>query len=175
MTDSPPGAGDPAPRSSPPTLTAGDDPRIAGWLRDLKAQLTRLEPYLAAGRIVTFAAVAEEEKRFFEWIVTGIDIPERVCAVFIPPSVVQQAMWPGRQGPSTGDVPSVYGVAPDAGAVVALRCGDLETIVNALFSFPPLAPGVDVYEHGRILAGYTFADHHECLENLSSILANHLV
>ena len=63
-------------RQSP---THSVDSQPAGWQRDLQAQLTRLEPYLAAGRIVTFAAVAEEEQRFFEWLVTGVNVPSIFC------------------------------------------------------------------------------------------------
>ena len=62
----------------------------------------------------------------------------------------------------------------DAGALVAVRCGSQQPIVNTLFSFPPLAPGIDVYQDGRILAGYTFADHEECRRNLSEILSTYL-
>jgi len=38
-----------------------------------------------------------------------------------------------------------------------------------------LTPGIDVYENGRLLAGYTFNDHQECAEGLSEILKTYFV
>lgn len=111
-----------------------------------------------------------EEKSFFEWLVNSVRVPEPVCGVFIPPSVVQQAMWSESRRNATDDTSGLYGISPDAGAVVAIRCGELSTIVNALFAFPPLSPGIDVYQGGRILAGYTYNDHAECANGLSEAM-----
>ena len=146
------------------------DTLAANWQRDLQQQLIRLQPYLMANRIVTFAHITVEEKSFFEWLVNSVRVPEPVCGVFIPPSVVQQAMWPDSRRSATDDESGIYGVSPDAGAVVAIRCGELSTIVNALFAFPPLSPGIDVYQGGRILAGYTYSDHAECANGLSEAM-----
>jgi len=151
-----------------------EETRVADWYRDLKQQLTSLEPYLKAGRIVTFQNIAPEEKAFFEEMVGIIRVPEAVCAVFIPPSIVQQAMWPGAGERQSDETTGLYSISPDAGAVAAQRCGSSSTIVNALFAFPPLTPGVDVYEEGRLLAGYTFKDHRECANGLSDILNTYL-
>ena len=125
--------------------------------------------------MVTFQNITNEEKDFFEEVVTAVAVPESVCAVFIPPSIVQQAMWPGNDNREDSESPGLYGISPDAGAVAAQRCGSSSTIVNALFAFPPLTPGIDVYENGRLLAGYTFNDHQECAEGLSEILKTYLV
>ena len=150
------------------------DARVADWYRDLKQQLTSLEPYLKAGHIVTFQNIAPEEKAFFEEMVNTVRVPEAVCAVFIPPSIVQQAMWPGSGERQSAETTGLYSISPDAGAIAAQRCGSSSTIVNALFAFPPLTPGVDVYEDGRLLAGYTFKDHRECADGLSEILNTYL-
>ena len=153
---------------------ASEDTRVAGWYRDLKSQLTSLEPYLVAGHIVTFQNITPEERTFFEEIVRTVHVPETVCAVFIPPSIVQQAMWPGSGEQQPTDTPGLYSISPDAGAIAAQRCGSSSIIVNALFAFPPLVPGIDVYEEGRLLAGYTFNDHPECADGLSEIINTYL-
>lgn len=149
--------------------------RVARWQRDLKGLLVRLEPYLAAGRMVTFETLTAEEKTFFAGLAETVPIPETVCAVFIPPSVIQQAMWPGSRSPAADEESQLYGIAPDAGAVVAVRCGSLNTIVNALFALPPLAPGIDVYEDDRLLAGYTYHSLRECTDGLIEALKTYLV
>ena len=86
--------GEPSQANQESTRAESADNRVAGWYRDLKQQLTSLEPYLKAGRMVTFQNITNEEKAFFEEVVTAVAVPESVCAVFIPPSIVQQAMWP---------------------------------------------------------------------------------
>lgn len=154
-------------------LQAGADPRVANWQCDLEQQLIRLEPYLVAGRIVTFARIAPEETEFFEELAATVRVPERVCAVFVPPSVVQRAMGSGSSASFEGEH-GLYSIAPDAGALVAARCGRLSPIVNALFAFPPLTPGIDVYEDGRLLAGYTFDTPQACMDGLSDTLFTHL-
>ena len=155
------------------TVSGGEtleDTRVANWYRDLRQQLVSLEPFLVAGRIVTFQNITPEEKAFFEELIQSVQPPEGVCAVFIPPSIVQQAMWPDHDGRQSSDAPGIYKLSPDAGAVAAQRCGALSIIVNALFAFPPMTPGIDVYEDGRLLAGYTYRSHQECAAGLSEAL-----
>ena len=113
------------------------DSRVANWYRDLRQQLISLKPYLVAGRIVTFQNITPEEKAFFEELIQRVDIPVDVCAVFIPPSIVQEAMWPGHGKRQSTDAPGIYKISPDAGAVAAQRCGVSNIIVNALFCIPP--------------------------------------
>jgi hypothetical protein len=152
----------------------GSGELVSGWYRALKRQLGRLEPYLVPGRLVTFQQVNPEEKDFFEWLNQAVRVPETVCAVFIPPSVVQQAIWPLVAGSAADQDTGLYSIAPDAGAVAAQRCGASKTIVNALFAFPPLAPGIDVYEDGRLLAGYTQKNQTACAQELTDVLATYL-
>ena len=146
------------------------DPRISAWYRNLKGQLHKLQPFLVPGRLVTFQQITPEESDFFQMLAGTVRVPESVCAVFIPPSVVQAAMWSDSIDYTATGKAGLYGIAPDAGAVVAQRCGSLQTIVNALFAFPPLQPGIDVYEDGRLLAGYTYQDQQACTDELSEIL-----
>jgi hypothetical protein len=148
--------------------------RVRGWYRELTGQLSRLAEYLVPGRIVTFQQVSSEEEAFFQELTNVVRVPESACAIFIPPSVVQKAMWPVFSAPQGDGSSSLYGVAPDAGAVVAQRCGSSTVVVNALFAFPPMSPGVDVYEDGRLLAGYAYSDPTECAHGLSGILDTYL-
>ena len=162
------------PQEASPRSNEGPDSRVACWHRDLQRQLGLLAPYLEAGRLVTFQQITSEEKAFFEELVETVRIPEGGCAVFIPPSIVQTAMWPDSGGPSSEGATGLYSIAPDAGAVAAQRCGSPDTIVNALFAFPPLSPGIDVYQEGNLLAGYTYQDHAQCAQALSDILQTYL-
>jgi hypothetical protein len=168
------GRDDPGLPDGPQRTTGGTDPRVSGWHRDLQRQLSLLGPYLAAGRMVTFQQITDEEKAFFEELVQTVRVPDAACAVFIPPSVVQQAMWPTGAGAPHEGATGLYSIAPDAGAVAAQRCGSADTIVNALFAFPPLSPGIDVYQNGNLLAGYTYQDHRQCVEALTDILETYL-
>jgi hypothetical protein len=158
------------------SLMAGEgiNDQVVQWERDIRVLLERLEPYLRAGSIVTFSRITAEEKGFYEWLLKTATVPEGVCAVFVPPSVVQQAMWPGGRGHGSEASIGLYSIAPDAGAVVAVRCGSLAPIVNALFALPPMTPGIDVYERGRLLAGYAFEDHPSCVKGLSEAMRTHL-
>jgi len=150
------------------------DPQIGAWYRNLKAQLHKLQPFLVPGRLVTFQQITPEESDFYQMLIGSIRIPESVCAVFIPPSVVQAAMWSDSSDSIATGKAGLYGISPDAGAVVAQRCGSLQTIVNALFAFPPLHPGIDVYDDGKLLAGYTYQDQQACADELTDILSIYL-
>jgi hypothetical protein len=160
-------------RGRPSVADQNGDP-ITMWEQDLKRQLTLLKPYLVAGHAVTFQAITAEERAFFTWITETVSVPGVVCAVFIPPSVVQRAMWPGIRRAPSDKSSELYSLAPDAGAVVAVRRGSLETIVNALFALPPFSPGIDVYQNGRLIAGYSYRDHRECADGLSEALKTYL-
>lgn len=151
-----------------------EDERVAGWYRDLKQQLKQFAPYLVAGRLVTFQTIAPEEQSFYERLLESLTVPETVCALFIPPSVVQQAMWPLARGRGVPPSTETYAVSPDAGAILAQACGDTTTIVNALFAFPPYAPGIDIYQEGCLLAGYISQDIESCMSELSGHLAAYL-
>lgn len=168
--DAPPGKTEPK-----TTDSLQKEDRVALWQRDLRRQIERLEPYLVTGRLVTFTGITEDERGFFEWLTAEVAVPPTARAVFIPPSVVQKAMWPGSgsqasEAPRSGN----YGISPDAGAVVAVPSDSTATIVNALFAFPPLSPGIDVYEEDRLVGGYSYPDPAACAKGLAEVLAAYL-
>jgi hypothetical protein len=69
---------------------------------------------------------------------------------------------------------SHMGEASDSGIVLASRCKDYDVIINALLAHAPYHPGIDVYEEGRLLAGYTYQTMAECEQQLPSVVHTHL-
>ncbi len=149
-------------------LDAGADPKVAGWQCFLEGMLTRLEGYLAPGRLVTFQSLTPEENDLFTEMGRSLDLPPDVCAVFIPPSVLQSMLFAMDSGPAPARLLS------DAGIVLASRCRDYSIVLNTLFALPPYAAGIDVYEEGRLLAGYSYRTIAECRENLPRVIRTYL-
>ena len=149
-------------------VQAGADPVVAGWQCLLEGMLIRLEDYLVPGRLVTFQSVAPDEKVFFEDLTRAVAIPPTVRAVFIPPSVLQGMLFSPDSGPAPARIPS------DSGIVLASRGQDYSIVLNTFFAGPPYAAGIDVYEDGRLLAGYSFSTVSECRDNLARIIHTYL-
>ncbi|MCU0561901.1 MAG: hypothetical protein MUD16_17140 [Desulfobacterales bacterium] len=145
-------------------LKAGADATVAGWQCFLEGVLIRLEVYLHPGRLVTFQSLTPDERRFFEELAQPLDLPPDACAVFIPPSVLQAMLFAPESGPAPARIPS------DAGIVLVSRCRDYVLILNTLFAMPPYAAGIDVYEEGRLLAGYSYRTIDECRTNLPRVI-----
>jgi len=149
-------------------VQAGADPVVAGWQCFLEGMLIRLEDYLIPGSLVTFQSVAPDEKVFFEGLNSAVAIPPNVSAVFIPPSVLQGMMFTPDSGPAPARMPN------DSGILLACRRRDYTIVLNTFFAFPPYAAGIDVYEEGRLLAGYSYATVNECRENLAHVMNTYL-
>ena len=149
-------------------VQAGADPAVAGWQRFLEGMLIRLEDYLRPGSLVTFQSLAPDEKVFFEKLSKAVAIPPNVSAVFIPPSVRQGMMFNPDSGPAPARIPN------DSGILLAIRQRDYAIVLNTFFALPPFAAGIDVYEEGRLLAGYSYATVSECRDNLARIINTYL-
>ena len=149
-------------------LREGADPAVAGWQCLLEEMLVKLEGYLVPGRVVTFQSVAPEERTVFEELSRALDLPPQVCAVFIPPSVLQAMYFAPESGPAPARL--VRG----AGILLASRCRDYMIILNTLFAMPPYAAGIDVYENGNLLAGYSYRTVAECSAALPQVLHTYL-
>jgi hypothetical protein len=145
-------------------LEGGADSKVAGWQCLLEGMLIRLEAFLAPGRMVTFQSLTPEENDFFKELDASLELPSEVCAVFIPPSVLQGMLFNPESGPAPARMVS------DAGIVLASRCGDYSIVLNTLFALPPYAAGIDVYEEGRLLAGYSYRSLAECRQSLPRII-----
>lgn len=149
-------------------VQAGADPLVAGWQCFVEGILVRLADYLVPGRLVTFRSVTPDETVFFEGLSSAVAVPPAVCAVFIPPSVRQGMLFTSDSGPVPARIPR------DSGIVLACRERDYSIVLNTFFSGPPYAAGIDVYEDGRLLAGYSYATVDECRDNLARILHTYL-
>jgi hypothetical protein len=155
-------------------IESGADPVVAGWQCFLEEMLIKIEPYFIAGRVITFQELQPREQETFAVIDRQTIIPENAWAVFIPPSVMKRMTAASISKLTAGAHALPSGRDDDAGILLACRSGDYNCIINSLFAFPPYMPGVDVYEDGRMLAGYTFNTVEECVAELSKILRTYL-
>lgn len=60
--------------------------------------------------------------------------------------------------------------SPDAGILSACRAKNYQTIANVLIVHPPHSPAVDVYDQGRLIAGYRYASIPDCRKEIGIIL-----
>jgi hypothetical protein len=153
---------------------AGESDLVVGWQQMLAGLLEKMAPFLSAGRLVTFRTLLPEEKTFFEALHRDVVVPGHVTALFISPSVRHQMMGgqpPADRAARTSQPPDN---PPDAGILLACGANDYQTIVNALFAHPPHTPAIDVYERGRLAAGYSYASIADCRGEISAILQRHL-
>ena len=154
-------------------IDAGADPTVSGWQCFLEEMLIQFEPYLQPGRMITFQNLLPTETRIFQRLTKSGQLPGKVCTVYIPPSVLKTmlAANPEAGFPIAG---SNMGEASDSGIVLASRCKDYDVIINALLAHAPYHPGIDVYEEGHLLAGYTYQTMAECEQQLPSVVHTHL-
>ena len=153
---------------------AGQQEVVEGWHRMLQRFLSKFEPYLLEGHLVTFRHLREKEKFVFENLHQKITVPPSTAAIYIPPSVRHQMMYSRPKGKSQPIPDHSPDDPPDKGIVLACCKGDLSVIVNALLAKPPFTPAIDVYENGQLLAGYTYDTMEECIGELSKVMRIHL-
>ena len=140
---------------------------VAGWQSMLQDMLVRMKPFLKPGLIVTFQHLLPDEKEFFNRLINEVPVPKTAQAFYLPPSVRHQML-----GGIANDS-DVIGLS-DAGVLVASRADDHDVIVNALFARASCTPAVDVYEQGRLVAGYQYLNIDACRSELGTILMRHL-
>jgi len=156
-------------------INAGADPTVAGWQCFLEEMLVQLERFFRPGMMITFQDLLEEEQHFFGRLRGEIALPGSTCAVFIPPSVLKTmtSAEPGPETPTSAGYAAISG--GDAGIVLAVHCaGDYRIIANSLLAFPPYSPGIDVYEEGRLLAGYAYNTVDECLGEMEKVFGTYI-
>lgn len=152
-------------------LDRKDFARLAsGWHRLLGAMLDRFDPFMTAGHLVTFQRLTSDEKSLFESIHARLSVPDHCGAIYLPPSVIESmiAAHPDGGAYMPPTKPS------DAGALLVSKKTDFRVIVNAVLGLPPFMPAVDVYEDGRMIAGYIYKTIETCVMELSTVLAIHL-
>lgn len=154
---------------------AGRSDAVSGWHTLLKNLLTQMAPYLKEGHLVTFRSLNDHEKEFFEIIHGQIAVPPSVAAVYISPSIRFQMMYRRPEGESQPLPDHSSEDPPDEGIVLASRRNDDNVVVNALLAKPPFAPAIDVYDDGRLLAGYVYNTIEECIGGLTEVMRIHLL
>ncbi len=153
---------------------AGRQDAVQGWHDLIKDLLSQMAPYLRPGQLVTFRELKAPERIFFEKHLQTIKVPASVEALYLPPSVRHQMLYQ-RPAEQPQPVPEHSpDDPPDEGIVLACRQNDFNVVINTLFAKPPFAPAIDVYDDGRLLAGYVYQTIHECIANLSKVLQTHL-
>jgi len=140
---------------------------VSGWQAMLVGLLNRMKPFMRSGVMVTFQHLTTSEIDFFERLHREVGIPQSAAAIYLPPSV---------RGQMLGETQAINDASgqPDAGVVIASRHGAFDVIVNALFAFHPFTPAIDVYDRGRLIAGYQFENVDACIAELSHVLDRHL-
>ena len=153
---------------------AGRHDPVQGWHNLLKKILHQMAPYMREGHLITFRRIDEHEREIFSKLSQTVSVPNRVGAIYMPPSVRFQMMYHRPEG-KTQPVPDHSpDNPPDEGIVLACRKSDFKVIINALLAKPPFAPAVDVYDDGQLLAGYVYNTIDECIGELTKILQVHL-
>jgi len=143
----------------------GKSDMVSGWQQLLHGLFQQMEPYLKAGRIITFKDLAAHEVTFFEALSSATTVSDKVVGFYLPPSVRRQMM---------GEDPIGDAEESDLGSVVASHADVKNIIVNALFALPPFTPAVDVYENEQLVAGYQFSSLDECRDELQQIIQRHI-
>lgn len=140
---------------------------VAGWQSMLQNMLLHMRPFLKPGSIVTFQHLLPDEKLFFKRLVDEVPVPDTAQAFYLPPSVRHKML--GGQADDGDEI----GLS-DAGVLVASRTDGHDTIVNALFARASCTPAVDVYEQGKLVAGYQYLTIDACRSEIGTILLRHL-
>lgn len=94
--------------------------------------------------------------------------------MFISPSVIRGIMY-SESGAGITGWPAYYRERhPDSGVLIACRQRDYDLIINALLAHPPFTPGVDIYEDGDLIAGYSYDSLDAFHQELSGVLQTYL-
>jgi len=143
---------------------AGQDPLYAHWQATLEVMLLACEKALRPGQLVPIAIDGDREWEFYQDVLEKLDLPPDVCAVLLTPSAASALPIP--HDPKTD---TVIPPGRDAFSMLISDCRD-HTIVMQV-SLPGLmSVGIDVFEHGSQLAGYTYNTIEECLSDLTRVI-----
>jgi hypothetical protein len=153
---------------------AGRHDSVQGWHNLLKRLLGQMTPYLRDGRLVTFRSLTDLEIDFFEKLHRKILVPPSASAIYMPPSVRFQMMYQRPAGDGSPLIDHDPDNSPDDGIVLACRKSEVDVVINALLAKPPFTPAIDVYDDGRLLAGYVYNTIEECLDGLTDAMRTHL-
>lgn len=144
----------------------GPNAMIQGWQSMLENLLKQLSPHLRPSQIVTFHSLTQDEQYIFKRITNTVKPCPEACGVYLSPSVRNQFMYTNRGV----DIPDEARVPTDDGVLLFSRKDDHGTIVNALLAHSPHAAAADVYQDGRLVAGFVYNTIDECLNDLGNVV-----
>ena len=142
---------------------AGTNESVQGWHKLLKRILFQMSPYLREGHMVTFRRLTDQESVLFEKLRQKISVPPSAASIYMPPSVRYQMLY----NRPVGDPQPI----PEHSSS---RKNDFNVVINALLAKTPFTPAIDVYDDGKLLAGYIYNTIDECIGNLTKVLQVHL-
>ena len=153
---------------------AGRHDTVLGWHNLLKDILSRMAPYLREGHLITFRSLKKNESKFFEDMRRKVNVPKFARAIYLPPSVRFQMLYHRPEGHPQPIPEHSPDDPPDEGIILACRKTDFNVVVNTLLAKPPYTSGIDIYDDGRLLAGYVYNTITECIVDMTRVLEIHL-
>jgi hypothetical protein len=143
---------------------AGRDPLYAHWQATLEIVLLACEKALRPGQLVPIAIDGDREWEFYQDVLEKLDLPPEVCALLITPSGVRAMPIPQGLELDSRALPE-----RDSFSMIISGCLDHTTVMQV--SLPGvMSVGIDVFEHGAQLAGYTYNTIEECLSDLTRVI-----
>ena len=143
---------------------ASQDPFYSDWQATLEVMLLACEKALRPGQLVPIGIDGDREWEFYQDILENLDLPPEVCAILLTPSAASALPIP--HDPKTD---TVIPPGRDAFSMLISACLDHTTVMQV--SLPGLmSVGIDVFEHGSQLAGYTYKTIEECLSDLTRVV-----
>ena len=70
-------------------LQIGKDPEVVAWQETLEHLLIRMSGKLNPGRLESFPGLSGGESKMLSALAKKVMVPDHVCAVYIPPSVLE--------------------------------------------------------------------------------------
>jgi hypothetical protein len=143
---------------------AGKDPFYCDWQASLEVLLLACEKALRPGQLVPIAIDGEREWEFYQDVLEKLDLPPEVCALLITPSAASAIPIPQETKTDTLAQPG-----RESFSMIISDCRDHTTVMQVCL--PGLmSVGIDVFDHGSQLAGYTYNTIEECLSDLTRVI-----
>ena len=155
-------------------LRIGRDPDAVRWQEALELMLIRVGDRLVSGRLVSFENLSGDEAKVLKAVDKNMIVPDGVCVIYIPPTVIYALMTHERQPSSTAPVEKIKDAGEDIGILIGTRCLDTNTILYAQFGLSPHTPGTEIYRDGEILAVYQYKSIEQCISELNELVEAYL-
>ncbi|MFH1983746.1 MAG: hypothetical protein ABIL58_18045 [Pseudomonadota bacterium] len=156
-------------------LQAGHDPEAVRWQEALELMLIRVGDRLVSGRLESFDGLGGDEAKVLKALAKKVIVPDGVCIIYIPPSIIEAMVADGRlPQPAGAAAGGSSDAGKDIGILIGARCEDFDTILYAQFGLPPHSPGTEIYRDGEALAVYQYTSIEHCISELNDIIETYL-